>query len=543
MASSSSAASFEEVSHRARLKLQAHIRDHQSLNQTTKQQFVSNIPKVLEELGILTQLRNATYNTTTTSSTASTASTASTSSTAPTTPTTTPTTNPSKSTLHRHRILNHGTTNRTDELDCIQRARAQWEEGICEEVNALAEEQGRPLARLRTSSTIAHDEKRRESMSAVEQQATRRFLFDGEDLLEAILQIDIVNRNKHASSSYVWGVIKIMFNTPTLAELRHIFYELNPAYRQNGIDETLYTGGDTWADRRLRLGTDICNAGYVGVMRGYAKRGIPPSIRPEMWRKLLGVPNGQHEANYFRMLQQQVGRVDCLVDQLFRMDVEHCLDDDSYFPFDEFIETVVMVFSRDPSIFDKCVEQVHPSIVGHTKSGSKVGRVPPCGVQPFRGLVNYVAPLSFVYGEAEDAFFVFRAMFVQYWCKLNTISGNTSSIVYLSKLFENILFKHDSKVCHHLLSLGIPPLQIAFSWIQLSFVGYLQVDQVLQLWDRILGFGPEHGLLLLPILAASIFIFRSKTLMNASDIQDVKDILGDPSRLKVAVLLQHFFRG
>ena len=52
---------------------------------------------------------------------------------------------------------------------------------------------------------------------------------------------------------------------------------------------------------------------------------------------------GQHEANYFRMLQQQVGRVDCLVDQLFRMDVEHCLDDDSYFPFDEFIETVTMV--------------------------------------------------------------------------------------------------------------------------------------------------------------------------------------------------------
>jgi hypothetical protein len=524
---------LEEVSLRSKLKLQAHIRDNQSMDEGTKQAFLSNIPKVLEELGIMTELRNAAY---------ATSESVSTNKTSTVFTHALPSNRQSKSTLNRQRILNHGITNCTDELDCIRRARRQWEEGICEEVNALAEEQGRPLARLRTSATIANDEKRRESMSAVEQQATRRFLFDGEDLLEAILQIDIENRNRHASSSYVWGIIKLMLNTPSLIELRELFRDLSPMYRQTGIDETMYTGGDNWADRRLRLGTQICSAGYVGVMRDYAKRGIPPSIRSEMWRKLLGVQSGQHEANYFRVLQQQVGRVDCLVDQLFRMDVEHCLDDDSYFPFDEFIETVIMVFSRDPSICEKCSERVHPPIIGYTKNGSKVGSVPPCGIQPFRGLVNYVAPLSFVYAEAEDAFFVFREMFVQYWCKLNAISGNKGSIIFLSKLFEDLLFKHDSTVCHHLISLGIPPLQIAFSWIQLGFVGYLQVDQVLQLWDRILGFGPDNGLLLLPILAVSIFIFRSKTLMNAIDIQDVKDILGDPSRLKVSVLLQHFFR-
>ena len=558
---------LETVSLNSKLSLQAHVRDHKHTG--TKQQFLSNIPKILEQLGILTQLRNATYatsininaavNNISTNSSTSATNTSNTSNTSTihssttrdsnpkssfnptiTTTTSSSTTTPNK--INRERVLQHGTTPCNNELDCIRRARRQWEEGICEEVNALAEEQGRPLARLRTSATIAKDEKRRESMSAVEQQATRRFLFDGEDLLEAILQIDVANRNRHASSSYVWGVIKLMLQTPSLKDLREIFHELGPAHRQTGIDETMYTGGDTWADRRHRLGTKICSAGYVGVMRGYAKRGIPPSLRPEMWRKLLGVKRGQHEANYFRMLQQQVGRVDCLVDQLFRMDVEHCLDDDSYFPFDEFIETVTMVFSRDPSVFDRCVERVHPKIVGYTKSGKEVGNVPPCGVQPFRGLVNYVAPLSFVYSEAEDAFFVFREMFVEYWCKLNTISGKKSSILFLGKLFEDLLQEHDPNLVHHLLSVGIPPLQIAFSWIQLGFVGYLQIDQVLQLWDRMLGYGPTNGLMLLPILAASIFVFRSKTLMGTSDIQDVKDILGDPSRLKVAVLLQHFFR-
>jgi hypothetical protein len=30
-------------------------------------------------------------------------------------------------------------------------------------------------------------------------------------------------------------------------------------------------------------------------------------------------------------------------------------------------------------------------------------------------------------------------------------------------------------------------LQIAFSWIQLGFVGLLEVDQLLLLWDRVIG--------------------------------------------------------
>ena len=299
------------------------------------------------------------------------------------------------------------------------------------------------MARLRTAATIAHDEKRREAMSEVEQQASRRFLFDGEDLLEAILQIECPNRRRKHAGAYSWGIIKVMLKTPDLRELRSTFHELGPMFRQMGVDESIHRGGDAWATARLKQGKSMSASGFVGVMQQYARRGIPPSLRPDMWRKILGLgERTQHEVNYFRILQQQVGRVDCLVDQLFRMDVEHCLDDDIYFPFDEFIETVVMAFSRDPSIVERCSERVHPRIVGVTKSGTTVGAVPPCGIQPFRGLVNYVAPLCFVFAEPEDAFFSFREMFVQYWCKLNTISGRRSSIVFLSKLFEDLLQQH-----------------------------------------------------------------------------------------------------
>ena len=177
----------------------------------------------------------------------------------------------------------------SNELDSIVEARRLWEEGICEEVNALAEEQGRPMARLRTAATIAHDEKRREAMSEVEQQASRRFLFDGEDLLEAILQIECPNRRRKHAGAYSWGIIKVMLKTPDLRELRSTFHELGPMFRQMGVDESIHRGGDAWATARLKQGKSMSASGFVGVMQQYARRGIPPSLRPDMWRKILGL--------------------------------------------------------------------------------------------------------------------------------------------------------------------------------------------------------------------------------------------------------------
>ena len=112
----------------------------------------------------------------------------------------------------------------------------------------------------------------------------------------------------------------------------------------------------------------------------------------------------------------------------------------------------------------------------------------------------------------------------------------------LSKLFEDLIQRYEPELFRHLLEVGIAPLQLAFSWMQLAFVGYLQPDQLLLLWDRIIAQGND-GLLLLPILAAAIFVYRSHALMKARDVQDVKDILGDPSQLLVVPLLQHFLFG
>ena len=65
-----------------------------------------------------------------------------------------------------------------------------------------------------------------------------------------------------------------------------------------------------------------------------------------------------------------------------------------------------------------------------------------------------------------------------------------------------------------------------------------RVEQTLLLWDRILGF---DDLELLPILAAAIFVYRAKWLLQANEPAHVKRLLAEagPS-LKVVPLLQLF---
>ena len=62
---------------------------------------------------------------------------------------------------------------------------------------------------------------------------------------------------------------------------------------------------------------------------------------------------------------------------------------------------------------------------------------------------------------------------------------------------------HSTRVC----------VQVALPWMQLGFVGLLEVDQVLQLWDRVFGYMDAT---LLALLAAAIFVFRAVPLFQCN---------------------------
>ena len=61
-------------------------------------------------------------------------------------------------------------------------------------------------------------------------------------------------------------------------------------------------------------------------------------------------------------------------------------------------------------------------------------------------------------------------------------------VATLCALFERLVIEHHPRLFFYLVQVGVDPLAIALPWIQFGFVGLLDVEQVLLLWDRLLGF-------------------------------------------------------
>jgi hypothetical protein len=460
-----------------------------------------------------------------------------------------------------------------------------WEQNICRELNCISKEQKVPLARVmgagQERSEIIRERDEAGKVYSSSSAEPLRFLFDCDDLLDAIRQIGSQNRNQNDSKKagdfnftnvrgnksknrsrsesghsmaggvpynpLEWGMISLQLKTCSISQLRLLFSELHPRYRQIGIDDELsgdalhYGESSTdegFVEMRTRLGLRLVESGSILETRHFAKRGIPSGIRPQLYQRVYGIKVGARDHNYFNKLERNYDEVEYLTDNLYRLDVHHTADNDNFFPFEEVLEKVMMNFSRDPWLADNCKCAVVAPMVGKTQDGLEAGRIPPSGVVPFCGLVWYATPLCYLFQDPEPIFFVLRKMFAEHWCHLNRIAADdNNSLINLCKLFEDLIQISDPAVVAHLGSLGLSPLEIAFSWIHGAFSDYLDVDQVLLLWDRIVGF---NSLMLLPILAAAIISFRARELLHCRTSEEVFLLFEDPRKIKVLPLLQNF---
>jgi len=89
-------------------------------------------------------------------------------------------------------------------------------------------------------------------------------------------------------------------------------------------------------------------------------------------------------------------------------------------------------------------------------------------------------------------------------------------------------------------TLGISPLKIAFPWFIFAFVNVLNPDQVILLWDRIIGFDSVE---ILAILAAAIFVVRAKLIVQSNTPEEVEELFYDLYHIKVIPLIQNFLFG
>lgn len=425
-----------------------------------------------------------------------------------------------------------------------------------------------------------------------------KFLFDSEDLMETILSIRSVNVKANASAMDRYlGMLKLPLRTPEYPELQARYAELTTSYSQLGCDDFIASGlGMKLLASRHEECEALIQSGGSSIVeaRKLLRRGVPPSLRCKLWRLACGLsekPTASEEQHFLR-LRAECDRMDLLSDELFMHDIQTVLDDPRFFVFEEELKEVILSFSRDIHVRQQAVYEIHAPLYqqmgsetvaylphamvapfadgshssggsGHSGNGtggaggaggagggsgsgssSSSGNAPieslaapPCAVQPYLGFATYFAPCAFIFQSKVSLYSVTRFCWCRLWCRLNVMTADDGALLSVCKTFETLLNRAHPRLVMHLLSLGIPPIRVAFPWIQLAFVGFLEMEQLLHLWERVLGF---MDVTLLGVAAVAIFVYRAEMLLQCTNEADAMMVLMEGSRLHIIPILQAY---
>uniref|UniRef100_A0A8C6X9U2 TBC1 domain family member 19 n=2 Tax=Elapinae TaxID=42168 RepID=A0A8C6X9U2_NAJNA len=427
----------------------------------------------------------------------------------------------------------------------MRKAQANWEKRILKSLNSMCIELGIPLSQKRPLSEQKELLNKWNEMGTDEPDLSLfRPVYAPKDFLEVLMNL----RNPNYDTSEMpsirnhLGLIQVPLNVKDIPELKEYFSELDLNTGQMDIDDSAHVPSELYENEHVRLGQKVLAEQDSAAAQQYVRQGSPNSLRAELWALILNISTQPEDILYYEQLKSNVIQYNLLVDSLIYKDVKlTASNDDYYFVFEDYLYQVLLCFSRDTSVLEHFAynSASPPRSFIRGKLGMEQYAVfyPPNGVIPFHGFSMYVAPLCFLYNEPSKLYQIFREIYVRYFFRLHSISSHSSGIVSLCLLFENLLQSHLPQLFYHLREIGAQPLRISFKWMVRAFSGYLATDQLLFLWDRILGY---NTLEILAVLAAAVFAFRAGNLMEVTSLAAAEAVLADLSTLKVMPLLQIF---
>ncbi|XP_036407439.1 TBC1 domain family member 19 [Megalops cyprinoides] len=427
----------------------------------------------------------------------------------------------------------------------MRKAQASWENRILKSLNSMCTELGVPLARKRPAHEQRELISKWNEMGTDEPDLSRfRPVYAPKDFLEVLISLRNPNHNcsDEASSRSHWGLIQVPLGVRDVREMREGFSELGLMTGQLGIDDHTHVPPDLFEAEHVRIGKRVLSERDSAAAQQYSRQGCPTGLRADLWALILNCTNEPEDIMHYEQLKSGVINHDLLVDNLIYKDVKlTASNDDYYFVFEDYLYQVLLCFSRDTAVLEhfRYNSATPPKSYIQGKQGVEGYAVvyPPNGVIPFHGFSMYVAPLCFLYNEPARLYRIFREMYLRYFFRLHSISSSPSGIVSLCLQFEKLLQTHLPQLFYHLREIGAQPLRIAFKWMVRAFSGYLSTDQLLLLWDRILGY---DSLEIVAALAAAVFAYRAENLMEVMSLAAAEAVLADLSTLKVMPLLQIF---
>ncbi|XP_064440421.1 TBC1 domain family member 19 isoform X2 [Mirounga angustirostris] len=381
----------------------------------------------------------------------------------------------------------------------MRKAQGSWEKRILKSLNSMCTELSIPLARKRPVGEQKELLNKWNEMGTDEPDLSLfRPVYAPKDFLEVLINLRNPNYENGDSLSFRThlGLIQVPLKVKDIPELKEFFVELGLTTGQLGIDDSTQVPPELFENEHVRIGQKVLAEQDGAAAQQYIRQGSPTALRADLWALILNI-SSQPE--------------------------------------------VLLCFSRDTSVLGHFVynSASPPKSYIRGKLGLEEYAVfyPPNGVIPFHGFSMYVAPLCFLYHEPSKLYQIFREMYVRFFFRLHSISSHPSGIVSLCLLFETLLQTYLPQLFYHLREIGAQPLRISFKWMVRAFSGYLATDQLLLLWDRILGY---NSLEILAVLAAAVFAFRAVNLMEVTSLAAAEAVLADLSTLKVMPLLQIF---
>ncbi|XP_043797622.1 TBC1 domain family member 19 [Apis laboriosa] len=406
------------------------------------------------------------------------------------------------------------TTNEVD-LTYLKKAQIQWERRIQKSLNSTCNELNVPLARIRPNAD-------REELAEKWNELSTYDIGD--------LNIDLLNKNSNKNvkkSNYNkfkdelnWEFSHIEIRVKTLMQLRCLYVELAKGMPLLGVNPDMPSSENfaNLEEERIYIGEKILKSNHAPIAQEFLKRGAPRALRGRLWSLVLGSAVKQNDV-------QLTAR-----------------NDDQYFVFEDVLYKTMLCFSRDSEVLapvttDRSAggQVIHAVLQGKPATLENTLVFPPSGVIPFHGFTMYATPFCYLYDDPCAMYYTFRAFYLRYWFRLHTVSSHEQGIVALCLLFERLLQCHEPLLWIHFRNIHIQPIRIVFKWIMRGFSGHLPPEQLLCLWDLILGY---DSLEIIPLLAVTILSFRKENLMQVNNQQSVEAVLADLSSLKVVPLLQ-----
>ncbi|XP_014256555.1 TBC1 domain family member 19 [Cimex lectularius] len=423
----------------------------------------------------------------------------------------------------------------------LRKAQAQWEKRIHKSLNSMAAEIKVSLSQMRTPEDRQEMHDKWNELSVYDIDLSQyRPVYAPKDFLEVLMWLRSPNY-KPIDGLVSWEFIHLPFKVKNLKDLMKLYSEITRGESLMGIDpDGKATQYQNIIGERTTLGEKVISCSHAPVTQEFLKRGAPRSLRAKLWAQVLGAEVTPVLRKYWMGLKGLVMQYDLMVDKLIIKDVQLTASNDhQYFVFEDVLYQVMLCFSRDSAVIEvfnhSSASPLHGVLRGKASNVENTVIYPPSGVIPFHGFTMYATPFCYLYDDPAELYFVFRAFYLRYWFRLHEVSSHPQGILSLCLLYERLLYKHEQQLWLHFKRHQVQPVRLTFKWIMRAFSGHLPPEQVLYLWDMILGYDSME---ILPLLAVNILSLRKDNLLSVNTMQNFESVLADLSSIHVMPIIQ-----